>query len=429
MKYVYDTLRSIWNSSALRGKFLATLALTVLFRFLASIPLIGVDVIRLRALLSGNQFLGVLNIFSGGTLENFSLMAVGVGPFITASIVLQVAGLFIPQIKEMQRESDATRAQLNQWTRFLTVPVAVLQSVSLLVLLRTQGLLTTNTPLTLVIMIASLVAGSAIVMWIGELITRYGIGNGMSWIIFVGIVSQLPLSFAQTWAVRDVVGTQQVLLLFVGLLGLMVSVVVMNDAVRRVPIQQARRQRGSNQYGGSMSHLPLKLLQFGVMPIIFALPILTLPTTIANLVVGWSRSPEWALSMARNIQIWLNPVSPIYNVLYFLFVFAFTFFSIFVYFQPKDFAEDLKKSGTFIPGVRPGKPTAQLLMRILLRISFLGGLYLGLVALAPNLAQNWTGVTTLTIGGTGLLIVVSVVLETMRTVQSQLVEDQYEKYL
>lgn len=429
MKHVYDTLRSIWNSSALRGKFLATFALTVLFRFLASIPLIGVDVVRLRELLSGNQFLGVLNIFSGGTLENFSLMAVGVGPFITASIVLQISGLFIPKIKEMQKDSDATRAQLNQWTRFLTVPVAVLQSVSLLVLLRTQGLLTTNSPLVLLIMIASLVAGSAIVMWIGELITRYGIGNGMSWIIFVGIVSQLPLSFAQTWAVRDVVGTQQVLLLFAGLLALMTSVVVMNDAVRRVPIQQARRQRGSNVYGGSMSHLPLKLLQFGVMPIIFALPVLTLPTTVANLIVGWSQSPLWAIDMARNIQIWLNPNSTIYNVLYFLFVFAFTFFSIFVYFQPKDFANDLKKSGTFIPGVRPGKPTAQALMRILLRISFVGGLYLGLVALAPIMAQNWTGVTTLTIGGTGLLIVVSVVLETMRTVQSQLVEDQYEKYL
>ena len=206
------------------------------------------------------------------------------------------------------------------------------------------------------------------------------------------------------------------------------SVVFMQQAVRRVPIQQAKRQRGSAVYGGSMSHVPIRVTQFGVMPIIFALPILSLPTTLATLVLNLD-VPSWLASLARQAQALFTPGSDFYTLLYFTFVFAFTFFAIFVYFNPKEFAEDLKKSGAFVPGVRPGKPTAQLLMRVLLRISFIGGLYLAVVAVLPLLAQRYSGATTLTLGGTGLLIVVSVVLDTLKQVQSQLVHDRYEEYV
>lgn len=429
MKQIVDTLTSIWNSRQVRDKLFATLALTVLFRFLAHVPLFGVDITQLQQLFQTNNLLGVLNLFSGGTLANFSLMAVGIGPYITASILVQISGVFFPKVKEMQRESEATRAQLTQITRLLTVPAAILQSVSLLFLLRSQNLLLASTPLEFIAMIASLVAGAVVVMWVGELITRYGVGNGISWIIFIGIVSQIPVSITQTWALRDTINSATLWAMLFGLAAIMVSVVYMNEAVRRIPIQQARRQRGSNVYGGSMSHIPIKVTQFGVMPIIFALPVLALPSTVATLLLNVQNMPGAVVAAARVMQVWFNPASTVYNVLYFVLVFAFTFFSIFVYFQPQEFADDLKKSGAYVPGVRPGKPTAKLLMRVLLRVSFIGGLYLGVVAILPLIAQSATGINTLTVGGTGLLIVVSVVLDTVRQVQSQLVHDQYDRYL
>lgn len=428
MKQLTSVLRSVWNSRTVRAKILATLALTVLFRFLAHIPLYGVDIEQLKALFQQSQLLGILNIFSGGALAQFSLLAVGVSPYITASIIVQIAGLFFPRIKEMQRESEGTRAILTQWTRVLTVPIGVMQSLSLLFLLRSQGLLTATSPQDFILMILSLVAGSLIVMWIGELLTRYGISNGVSWLIFIGIVSQVPTSLAQTWLLRTTVGMPTILALTVGMALAMASIVFMTEAVRRLPLQQAKRVRGSREYGGQISYLPLKVNQFGVMPVIFALPLLSLPTTIATLLLN-AQVPAAVIALAQQLQIWFRPGAGVYNTLYFAFVFLFTFFSIFVYFNPKDFAEDLKKSGTFVPGIRPGKPTADLLLRILLRLSFIGGLFLGTIALLPILAQNWTGITTLTVGGTGLLIIVSVVLETVSSLQSQLIQDQYDQYV
>lgn len=428
MKAVVSTLRSIWRSRSIRGKLAVTLLLTAFFRLLAHIPLVGVNTEALKSLFSTNQFLGVLNIFSGGTLANFSVLAVGVSPYITASIIMQVAGLFFPWLKEMQRESEATRAQVTQWTRFLAVPVAVLQALSLLFLLRSQGLVVATEPTDFIAMILSLVAGAMIVMWVGELLTRHGIGNGMSWLIFIGIISQIPLALGQTWASRSLVSLPVGVALLVGFVLVILSVVMTQEGVRKVPIQQARRQRGSSEYTATLSYLPLKVTQFGVMPVIFALPILTLPPTIANLLLNLDL-PMGVLNAIRPMQFLFAPGHPVYNTLYFLLVFAFTFFSIAVYFQPSEFAKDLKKSGTFIPGIRPGGPTAQFLLRTLLRLSFIGGTYLGIVALLPILAQQWTGLITLSIGGTGILIVVSVVLETVRAVQAQLVHDQYEEFL
>lgn len=428
MNRFLTTIRSVWTSREVRAKLIATLALTALFRLFAHVPLFGVDLTQLRSLFAQSQFLGLLDIFSGGALANFSVMAVGISPYITASIMIQISGLFFPKIKAMQKESEGSRAQLTQWTRFLTVPIAVAQSLSLLFLLRSQQLLTARSPQEFTAMILSLVAGAMIVMWIGEQLTRYGIGNGTSWVIFVGIISQIPTSFAQTWALRTTASPTHLILLAAGLAAVVVSVVFMNEAIRRIPIQQARRVRGSHTYGGAMSHIPIKVNQFGVMPIIFALPILTVPTTVATLLLN-AQLPSGFTALARQLQVWFAPGSATYNWLYFLFVFGFTFFSIFVYFNPKDFAEDLKKSGAYIPAIRPGRPTADYLMRVLLRVSFLGGLFLGIVALLPILAQKATGVATLTVGGTGLLIVVSVVLEMVRSVEAQLVQDKYEQYI
>ncbi len=429
MKQLGLVLRSIWNSRTIRAKLLAVFALTALFRFLAHVPLPGVDVAQLQSIFAQSQLLGMLDIFSGGTLANFSLLAVGISPYITASILVQVSGLFFPRIKEMQKESEATRAQLTQWMRIFSVPIGVIQSLSLLFLLRSQGLLTVTDPLAMMTMILSLVTGSLVVMWLGEQLTRYGIGNGVSWIIFVGIVSQIPSSLGQTYAMRDSVGTTVLLALALGLAFVMGSVVFMAEAVRRLPLQQAKRTQGNREYGGSITYLPIKVNQFGVMPVIFALPLLTMPVTIATLLMNIQGAPTWVLTLSQQLQLWFRPGDTVYNTLYFLFVFAFTFFSIFVYFNPKDFAEDLKKSGTYVPGVRPGKPTADLLLTILLRLSFIGGLYLGIVALLPILAQSMTGIATVAVGGTGLLIVVSVVLESVQAIQSQLIQDQYDQYL
>jgi preprotein translocase subunit SecY len=428
VKQILHTLRGLWWSKDLRQKLLVTLGLTALFRFIAFVPLYGVNVAQLQALLAGNQFLGILNIFSGGTLQNFSVAAVGISPYITASILLQISGLFIPKLKEMQKESEASRAQIQQWTRFLTVPIGIVQSLSLIFLLRSQGLLIAQEPFDFATMILSLLAGSLIVMWIGELLTKHGIGNGTSWIIFIGIISSIPSALLQTYALRQSMGSMTIALIGVALLALMASVIFMQQAVRRIPVQQAKRQRGSAVYGGSMSHLPIKVIQFGVMPIIFALPILSIPTTLATLLLNMN-IPGWLVPIVREAQVLFTPGTTFYITLYFLFVFAFTFFSIFVYFNPKEFAEDLKKSGAFVPGVRPGKPTAALLMRVLLRISLVGGLYLAVVAVLPLIAQRYSGVTTLTLGGTGLLIVVSVILDTLQQIQSQLVHERYEEYV
>jgi preprotein translocase subunit SecY len=424
---VLSTIRGLWWSRTLRGKLLATVGILVIFRFFAHVPLNGVDLAKLQALFASNQFLGVMDIFAGGTLARFSVTAVGMSPYITASIILQVAGLVLPKLKEMQRESEATRAQIQQWTRLLTVPVAVVQSLSLLLLLRSQGLLNSPTPLAMASMILSLVIGALIVMWLGELVTKHGVGNGISLMIFAGIISQIPTSLIQTWQLRSLVDVSTFLALAAGMALVLLSVVFMTEAARRIPIQQAKRVRGGSVYGGNLSFLPIKVNQFGVMPIIFALPVLSLPSTLAPIILGLN-VPTAVANMVRSIQIVMAPGSVLYEVLYFVFIFAFTFFSIVVYFQPKDFAEDLKKSGTYIPGIRPGAPTAQYLWRLLVRLSFLGGLYLAVVAILPMIAQKSTGITTLSLGGTGLLIVVSVVLEIAQTMQSQLIHDQYEKY-
>lgn len=426
MQKALQLIQNIFHTKELRTKILFTLAILAVFRLLAHIPVPSVDLVQLRSLFAGNQFLSLLNIFSGGTLANFSVMAVGINPYITASIVMQLGSMAFPALKEMQKDGEAGRERINQYTRLLAVPLAVIQSVSVLALLRGQNLLQANTPLDLITLILTLVAGSMILMWLGEIVTQYGVGNGISMILFAGIVSQVPVAVAQMAAVSTndqllpIVASLVVFLIVIGV------VVFMNEAVRRVQISYAKRVRGSRVYGGQSSHLPIRVNVTGVLPIIFAVSIMLAPTFIARLLIGSGRLE--LVDIGQKLTIWFSPTSPIYMAVYFLIVFVFTFFSALIFFNAQDIADELKKSGAFMAGVRPGGPTKKFLEYVVTRISVAGAIFLGSIAILPSIAQSATGIQSLAIGGTSVLIVVSVILETAKQVQSQLVGQNYDQY-
>jgi preprotein translocase subunit SecY len=419
-------LKTIFANRELRTKLIFTASIFLVYRLLAHIPVPAVDIARLKLLFENNQFLNLLNVFSGGTLSQFSVMAVGINPYITASIILQLAGMVFPSIKEMQKDGEAGRAKLNQYTRLLTVPLAIVQSISIITLLRSQSLITTFDPLHLAAMILALVAGSMVVLWLGELVTEYGIGNGISMVLFAGIISQLPVALVRTFSVAS---SDQWLTLaafgvvFVILIGL---IVFMNEAVRKVNIQYAKRQQGSRTYGGQSTHLPIKVNVAGVMPIIFAVTIMLVPAFASRLLMA---APQTQLrDIGQWIGIWFGQTAPLYLITYFLVVFGFTYFSALIFFNAGDIAEELKKSGAFVPGIRPGGPTKQFLEFVVTRITLAGAVFLGLLALLPSLAQAFTGIQSLAIGGTSVLIVVSVILETAKQVDSLLVGQNYQKY-
>ena len=419
-------LSRVWSNKPLRRKILFTALVILVYRLFAHVPVPGVAIGSLRSLFMGNQFLSLLNIFSGGTLANFSLVAVGINPYITASIVLQLATMLLPKLKEIQKDGEAGREKINQYTRFLTVPLALVQSISVVALLRSQSLLTTSDPLTLATLLMSLVAGAMIVMWLGELISERGIGNGISMVLFAGIVSQLPLLLTQVTATSTSNPLLTAGLFMALLLGLVAVVVFMNEAVRRVPIQYAKRQRGSRVYGGQVSHLPIKVNVAGVMPIIFALSIMMVPPFISQLLV--KSSVDQLATVGRLIGVYFSTTSVTYLIVYFVTVFLFTYFSALVFFNAGDISEELKKSGAFIPGIRPGTPTKKHLEYVVSRVVMAGAVFLSAVAVLPIIIQQVTGITSLAIGGTSVLIIVSVVLETAKQVESMLVEHNYDKY-
>lgn len=419
-------LKAIFATEQLRRKLGFTALIFLLYRFLAHIPVPAVNVAMLQSLFAGNQFLSLLNVFSGGTLSQFSLVAVGINPYITASIVLQLAGMVFPTLKEMQKDGESGRAKLNQYTRLLSVPLAIAQSVSIIALLRSQSLVTTFEPLHLIAMVAALVAGSLILMWLGELVTEYGIGNGISMVLFAGIVSQIPVAFAQTFSVIDSAQWVTIISFAAVVLGIIAMAVFMNEAVRKINIQHAKRMRGSKMYGGQTTHLPIKVNVAGVMPIIFAVTIMMVPPFLSRFLVS-STNPQ-LVTIGQQLGIAFSSTSWIYMLVYFLIVFGFTFFSALIFFNAGDIAEELKKSGAFVPGIRPGSPTKKFLEFVVTRITFAGAIFLGLLAIVPSVAQSLTGVQSLAIGGTSVLIVVSVVLETAKQVDSMLISQNYDKY-
>jgi preprotein translocase subunit SecY len=423
---ILSTAKKVFSTPELRKKILFTALVFLVFRILAHIPVPIVDTQQIQAIFTGSQFLSLLNIFSGGTLVRFSIAAVGINPYITASIIMQLAGMVFPSIKEMQKEGESGQAKVNQYTRLIAVPLAIVQSISVIALLRSQNLLTTTTPLALLAVISSLVAGAMITLWLGELVSEYGIGNGISMIMFAGITSQLPVAAAQTIAIIRGEQFFQLIVFVAVFLGVIALVVFMNEAVRKVTVQYAKRMRGSRIMGGQKTHLPVRVNVAGVMPIIFALSLMLVPSFVGRILQSTGNAN--LVNLGQKLTIWFNQTSAVYMILYFLLVFAFTYFSALIFFNAEDLAEELKKSGAFIPGIRPGKATREFLEYVVTRVTLVGALFLGFIALLPSLAQALTGIQSLAIGGTSVLIVVSVVLDTAKQVESQLVGQDYEKY-
>jgi preprotein translocase subunit SecY len=427
MNTILSPLVNSWNTPQLRRKILITAGLFIIFRLFAHIPIPGIDRVRLAALFASNQFLGLLDIFSGGTLVNFSIMALGLNPYINASIILQLLTIVFPKLEELQKEGEYGREKVNQYTRFLTVPLAVLQSIGMFALLKNQGIVAAVNPLNLISIVVTMTTGTVFVMWLGELITEYGMGNGISLLIFAGIVGRLPIALTKTVSVASSETITSYLLFALLAVAVIAATVYVNEAVRRVPVQYARRVRGNKVYGGSSSYLPLRVNQAGVIPIIFAVSMVLIPSLLGGF-LKQIKTPV-AIGIGNFLSTAFNPNSISYNLIYFFLVIGFTYFYTAITFNPTKISGEIQKYGGFIPGIRPGTPTAQYLNYILTRITVAGALFLGLIAILPSLARGVTGVSTLLIGGTGVLIVVSVVLETVKALEAQLVMRNYDSFL
>lgn len=421
-----NTLRSALKDRDIRRKILFTALIFVVFRVFAHIPVSGVNLASLKALFAQNQFLGLLDIFSGGTLANFSLMALGLNPYINASIILQLLTMVFPKLEKLSKEGDAGRKKINQYTRFLTVPLAALQALGMYSLLRSQDIITVLSPVTLLSFILTMTAGTMLLVWLGELISEKGVGNGISILIFAGIVGRIPVVFSQTLSTANQENLINILV-FVALgLAVIASIVLMNEATRRITVYYAKRVRGNKMYGGQSTHLPLRLNQAGVIPIIFAVSLVLLPSMIANY-LATAKNPALQ-NIGQSLTLLFDPGGLLYNGLYFVLVVGFTYFYTAVIFNPKKIAEEIQKYGGFIPGIRPGTPTASYLNYILTRITLAGAVFLGIIAIFPNIARLFTNIQTLLLGGTGILIVVSVVLETIKSIEAQLVMRSYDKF-
>ncbi len=427
MNNILSPIINSWKSPELRKKILLTAFLFIVFRLFAHIPIPGIDTEKLAVLFSQNQFLGLLDIFSGGTLVNFSVLALGLNPYINASIILQLLTIVFPKLEALSKEGDYGREKINQYTRFLTVPLAVLQSIGMFALLKNQNIIGAVNPLTLLSLILTMTAGTLFVMWLGELITEYGMGNGISLLIFAGIVGRLPVVLGKTATSITPEAAMNMVLFAVLAVVVIGATVYVNEAVRRITVHYARRIRGNKMYGGSSSYLPLRVNQAGVIPIIFAVSLVLLPSLVGEF-LQQVKSPV-AVNVGRILSGLFNPNSISYNLIYFLLVIGFTYFYTAITFNPTKIAGEIQKYGGFIPGIRPGAPTASYLNYILTRITLAGALFLGIIAILPSLARGTTGVTTLLVGGTGVLIVVSVVLETVKALEAQLVMRNYDGFL
>jgi len=421
-----EKIIQIFSVKDIREKILFILFILVVFRLAASIPLPGVNVERLRDFFENNQLFGLLDMFSGGGLKNISVVMLGVGPYITASIIMQLLTMIFPNLEKMYKEEgEVGRQKFNMWTRWLTVPLAILQSFGTITLLRSKNILVDITVFDYFSMIITATAGTIFLMWLGELITEKGIGNGVSLIIFAGIVAGLPNAIRQIALTWD--STQTLSYLGLGFIALVTiaGVVLVNEGQRDIPVSFAKRVRGGKLYGGSASTLPLRVNQAGVIPIIFAMSIMLFPGVAASFLANVP-NPTVASIASKIANFFANQL--FYGIFYFALVVLFTYFYTAVTFDPKNIAENLQRQGGFIPGIRPGTPTVEYLNKISNRITLTGAIFLGTVAILPFIVQSLTGIATLTIGGTGILIVVSVVIETIKQVEAQLIMRDYEGF-
>ena len=419
-----NKLIQIFRVKDIRNKILIVAGLLIAFRILAAIPIPGIDAEKLRAYFSSNQLFGFLNLFSGGGLDNLSIIMLGVGPYITATIIMQLLTIIFPKFKELYyEEGERGRAKFNQYSRILTIPLAALQSYGFLTLLSSQGVIDRPNFLGLITNVVVITAGSMLALWLGEIISEQKIGNGISLIIIAGILSGIPNKIRLALATY----TPSELPTYIGFLVLAVvliaGVVYLNEGERKVPIAYARRVRGNKLFGGVSSYLPLKFNQAGMIPLIFAISVLLFPQFLAQ--ISSVVSADFSVKFNSLVTSFLNN-KLFYGLFYFFLVFAFTYFYTTITFNPDEVSKNLQRSGGFIPGIRPGENTARFFSRTINRLTFFGAAFLGLIAVLPIIVQQITGISVLTISGTALLIVVAVALETMRQIDAQLTVREYE---
>ena len=417
----------VFKIKDLRKKIFFVLSLLVVFRVAAIIPVPGVDPARLKAFFDGNQFFGLLNIFSGGALDNMSIVMLGIGPYITALIIMQLLTVIFPKVKELYQESgEAGRQKFNQYTRLLTIPLAFLQGYGLLALLQNQNVIDRLGVFDLVTNLIVVTAGTIFLMWLGELITEKKIGNGISILIFAGIIAGVPTILKQFYANFDPSMISTLIVFVVASLFVIAGVVYLNESTRNIPVSYAKRVRGAKMYGGVSTYLPLKVNQAGVIPIIFAISILLFPQMIASLaqLSNWA----WLSAVSNSFLGFFQPGTLFYTLSYFFLVVVFTYFYTAITFDPKQISENVQKQGGFIPGIRPGNPTRDFLHKVMNRVTLFGAVSLGIIAILPDIFRTFTGLATLTIGGTALLIAVSVVIDVIKQIKAQMVMHEYDKY-
>ena len=408
----------------LRKRLFIVAGIFLAFRLLANIPIPGVDTNALQSFFSGNQLLGFLNLFSGGALQNLSIAMLGLGPYITSTIIMQLLTMIFPALKSMyNEEGEQGRAKFNRYSRYLTVPLAGLQGFGFLRLLASQGILPGLTLVGTLTNVLIIIAGSMILIWFGEIITEQKMGNGVSLLIFAGIVSSFPLAIRN--AVLSYTPSQLptfIAFIFVTLV-VVLGIVLVNEGERKVPISYAKRVRGNKMYGGVSTYLPFRVGQAGVIPIIFAISLLLFPQFFGQIISGFSPGIG---AVINDFTSGLLNNQFIYGLIYFLLVFFFTYFYIGITFDPEEISKNLQRSGGFVPGIRPGEPTALFLKAIVSKITFFGGIFLGLIAILPILTQSVTQTQALTIGGTSILIVVAVVIETAKQIDAEITVREYE---
>jgi preprotein translocase subunit SecY len=423
MSEFFNKMKLVFQDSVLRKRIFFTLFALVLFRVLAIIPIPGIDHTRLAQFFASSEFFGLLNIFSGGGLAQLSIVMLGVGPYITGSIIMQLLTVLSPKLKEMYQEGgEASRRRFAQYGRMLTVPLALLQAFGFLKLLQSQQVLAPLSGLALLTNLIVISAGSVLLMWIGELISEYGVGNGVSLLIFAGIVASLPTTLGNLIQIYEPAQLPLYLVFLAVAIIVIIGVVFVTEAERSIPVTYAKQVRGSRMTSGGSTYLPLRMNQSGVMPIIFGLAILSFPQLIFRFIQNSSIASLRGISSAA-LSFLANPW--FYGILYFFFVFIFTYFYTAVTFDPEQISENLQKNGAFIPGVRPGKSTSEHIGKVVTRITFVGALFLGIIAILPLIMRGVTGITAVSVGGTALLIVVSVVIDLVKKIDAQVSIREY----
>jgi preprotein translocase subunit SecY len=413
---MFKKITEIFKAKDLKYKILFILFIFAVFRLMANIPIPGIDVAMVKKFFAGNQFFGLMNLFTGGAMDNVSIVMLGLGPYITAVIIFQLLTMIFPQMEKLYKEEgEAGRQKFNQYCRIAAVPFAMIQGYSMLFFLKSQGAISVLDPIIILTAVSSITAGSLIMMWLGELISEKGIGNGVSLLIFAGIVADFPNNIQKMFLTFDSNQIFSYLLFLILSILIIAGVVLINEGRRNIPVSYAKRVRGNKMYGGASTYLPLNINPAGVIPIIFAISFLMLPTMVSSF-LGW----EGVSNLLANPWI--------YGAIYFVLVFVFTFFYTAVTFDPKSISTNLQKMGGFVPGIRPGENTAQFIQGILNKVLVIGATTLGLIAVMPSIVQGITGIKEFSfmIGGTALVIIVSVALETMRQINAQLEMREYD---